>query len=201
MKNHPDEILITRWIDDDLTGAELEQMNAWVAEHPELLEEKQAIRAMQAELRSELPRSVEPEHPVSFNAGILAAIEQENLARPAAATSTPASPAEPEKVISIWRYLRVPAIAAGMTVAFLAGSKINQPESAGSELADAQPAAKAPVPLTFYTPDSDVAAHYQKTKEATVVVIDGLEEIPRDSNIVQYHAGPKPDAIMAKNSQ
>ncbi len=88
MKNQsdhtPDEATLTLWMDGELDGDELTKMEAWAQEHPEVLAERDAMQAMNAEIKAAVPASLEPPYADFFNQRILRHIHDE-MPAPAAA--------------------------------------------------------------------------------------------------------------------
>ncbi len=168
MKKQPDETTLTLWIDGELEGEELQRVEAWAQEHPELLAERDAIRAMNTSIREAVPASVEPPYPDFFNERILRHIEDER--------HTPAASGSRKR--SFWQWLAVPAAAAAMALCFYMGTRVAEPTTITS------PATAAV--STVYTPDGDVSADMFRTEDAgaTVIVLKGLEDIPDDLEMV-----------------
>ena len=73
----PDEAMLTLWTDGELNGDELARVELWAQDHPELLVERDAVRAMQSSIQANMPASVEPPYADFFNLRILRAIENE----------------------------------------------------------------------------------------------------------------------------
>ena len=166
MKNTPDETTITLWIDGKLEGEELAQMEAWAKDQPELLAERDAIRAMSSQIANTIPASEEPPYSDFFNQRILRHIEEE-----ASVASKPA-----KTKINIWRWLAIPAAAAAMTACFYMGLR-----SGAQSGATQQTIANAP---TVYTPDENVSAAMYSSEAADVIVLKGLTDIPDTQEII-----------------
>lgn len=170
MNKEPDETTLTLWIDGELEGEELRRVEAWAQEHPELLAERDAIRAMNADIREAIPASVEPPYADFFNQRILRHIEEEQR------DQTPAS--APKSKRNFWQWLAVPAAAAAMALCFYMGTRVAEPASVTSpSLATVS---------SVYTPDGDVKANMFRADnaDATVIVLEGLEDIPDDMEMV-----------------
>ena len=173
MNKQPDETTITLWIDGELEGEELGRVEAWAREHPELLAERDAIRAMRADIRESVPSSVEPPYADFFNQRILRHIEEEQRAQ---AVSPPVGTRR-----SFWQWLAVPAAAAAMLLCFYMGTRVSDPAT------NAAPSVVAVSTVsTVYTPDGDVSADMFRADgaDATVIVLKGLEDIPDDVEMV-----------------
>ena len=89
MKTPPDETTLTLWMDGQLTGTELESMEAWAQQHPELLAERDAIQAMTQSIQDTLPSSQEPPYPEFFNQQIMKSIQEETSTAAKASVSSP----------------------------------------------------------------------------------------------------------------
>ena len=77
MKTKPDETTLTLWMDGELEGDELTRIEAWAQDHPEILAERDAVQAMSANIRGNIPASIEPPYPKFFNQHILRHIDDE----------------------------------------------------------------------------------------------------------------------------
>lgn len=185
MKIQPDETTLTRWIDGELEGEELRRVEAYAAEHPGLLAERDAIRAMNAGIRENVPASVEPPYADFFNQRILRHIEAEQ------AREAPAPAAGSRR--GLWQWFAVPAAAAAMALCFYLGTRVSEPATIVA--APAKPAAAVP---TVYTPDGGVEADMFRAEDAgaTVIVLKGLEDIPDDLEMVGEPGPRTQDAAM-----
>ena len=173
MNKQPDETTITLWIDGELEGEELRRVEAWAQEHPELLAERDAIRAMNAEIREAVPASVEPPYADFFNQRILRHIEEEQHSQ----SATSATGAKR----SFLQWFAVPAAAAAMLLCFYIGTRVSEPATNVSPSV----VSVATVP-TVYTPDGNVSADMFRATDvdATVIVLNGLDDIPDDIEMV-----------------
>lgn len=185
MKTPPDETTLTLWMDGQLEGEDLQHMEAWAQQHPELLAERDAIQAMSQNIKDAVPNSVEPQYPDFFNQRIMNAIQE---------TSTPA-PAAQKSSGSFWRWLAAPLAAGAMALCFYLGTQVSTQDTgaAGQSLATVSP--------TVYTPDSGVQADiFVDTEQAaTVIVIEGLQDIPDD---LEMAGGPRiddPNKVMVSS--
>lgn len=170
MKTQPDETTLTLWMDGELEGDELQHVEAWAQQHPEILAERDAILAMNASIKQHVPDSIEPPYPEFFNQHILRHIDDEVV--------VPAAVAAPRKS-SFWQWLAMPIAAGAMAVCFYLGTQVSEtPANQGLTI---PPMASIP---TVYTPDGDVSADMFKSNDATVIVLEGLEDIPDDLDMV-----------------
>ena len=180
MNTKPDETLLARWVEDELTGAELAQAEAWTAGQPEWLARREESRAWRAMLRRGLPAAEEPPYLEFFQARIAHAVR---LAAVTAAASAEPATADP-RTRSGWSPWRLPlAAAAGMALCFWAGTRF------------AAPANGLPPPIaagtSVYVPEQGVKANVYESAESAGVVIelDGVQAIP-DSFEIPEQAGP-----------
>lgn len=181
MNKQPDETTITLWIDGELEGEALQRMEAWAHDHPELLAERDAIQAMNTSIRESVPASVEPPYADFFNQRIMRQIEDEKNAE--ASDSG-------RKRSRIWQWLSVPAAAVAMMFCFYLGTRVAEPMSV-----------TAPVSAnvsSVYTPDGDVRANVFRAEQAgaTVIVLEGLKDIPDNMEMVGQPYERSDGAVM-----
>ena len=186
----PDEATLTLWMDGELNGDELARMESWAQDHPELLAERDAVQAMSVSIKAHVPASVEPPYPDFFNQRILRHIDDELLTLPVKETGTRQS-----FLRKMGSWLAFPAAAAAMAVCFYMGTQLRD----GS--ARDMPAISVAAGASVYTPDSEVSAAMFNSKDAgaTVIVLEGLEDIPDDFDIAgEPHRGryDQPGAMM-----
>ena len=120
----------------------------------------------------ELPNSQEPPYPDFFNQQIMKSIQEET------STAAKASVSSPEKSGSIWRWLAAPLMAGSMAICFYLGTQFTgSPTSPTAKTVTSTP--------TVYTPDNGVQADIfvASNQQATVIVIEGLEDIPDDLDL------------------
>jgi hypothetical protein len=174
MNTTPDELMLARWLDDDLEGAELEAMEAWAANRPDQLAARDEARHWREWMATSVPISVEPPYAEFFNHRIARAIRV-GQEPPTPAVAAPAS----------WRHFFLPLTAcAGMVMAFLLGARM----PTGHPEIDVAGAPRAiPVDLLPYTPDTDVEAEYFKSSAASamVIVLNGVGAIPDSLELIQ----------------
>jgi anti-sigma-K factor RskA len=160
-----------RWMDGEMRAAERAAFEKRLATDPALQAELESAQAFSAMLKKELPAEMPVPHPDFFNSQIqvrLAQIEAEER-RPVAA---PASP---------WLgWLRMPWLvgAAAAVVALLLVKNGLQSDSESNTLV-----------MSTYAPNPKVmvSAFHSDAAEATVLMLDGLEELPADRKIVGWH--------------
>lgn len=180
MKKHenqaPSEEQLTRWMDNELTGDELARMELWAQDHPEFQAEYDAVQAMRSDIRANIPASVEPPYSEFFNQRILRAIEDDQLA-------ASKNQAQDGNHWMAWllnnKWMALPTAAAAMALCFYLGMQVNDRPQ---ELAPMAAMLTKPV---IYTPDGDIKAEVFSSNDngATVIVLDGLDDIPDELEI------------------
>ncbi|WP_411826221.1 hypothetical protein [Luteolibacter sp. AS25] len=165
---NPDETKLALWLDDELSGAELAEMEAWASERPEQLAAREELRAFRNMISENLPSSEEPPFPDFFNSRVIQGIRDEQSEEEA---NAPAPAVRSTR--AFWRSWLVPmAACAGMAFAFVVGkqsTKTNQPLAVVPTL--------SPV---VYTPEDGVDAQWFNSKDAsaTVILLSGVTDIP-----------------------
>ena len=166
MNTNPDETRLALWLDDELTGIELADMDAWAAGVPEQLAAREELRAYRKMIAAALPANEEPPYPDFFLSRVNQGIRD---LRAAEIQSTPSPSPMP-----FWRSWLMPiAACAGMVLTFGIGRQISSSESA--RLAIVQP----PKPI-LYTPEDGVDAEWitSSKADAMVIVLQGVSAIP-----------------------
>ena len=180
MKRHDDQAPnpaeLTLWMDGELDGDDLARVESWAKDHPEYLAERAAVKAMQSEIRASIPASVEPPYPDFFNQRILRAIDDDG----SHASDRKASAGLTTIASKFGKWLALPAAAAVMVVCFYMGTQVSQ---VAEPLA---PVVKVSAKPAIYMPDGNVRANIVSPEDngATVIVLEGLEDIPDDFEIV-----------------
>ena len=195
MKTKPDDITLTQWMDGELEGEPLRQVEAWAQTHPELLAERDAVQAMSASIRAHVPESVEPPYPDFFNQRILRTIEEDQMA-----VAAPQTGRLRETSPSFWQWLAMPLAAGAMAVCFYLGTQVsNEPASPTTPMVATAPSANSSV----YTPDGDVQANMFKSADAqaTVIVLEGLDDIPDDFEMAGEPLIESSKGMMIKTDQ
>lgn len=159
-------------------------MEAWVAGHPELLAERDAVRSLSRSIRQSVPESVEPPYPDFFNTRILRAIEEEEPA---------AAPSAAPKGAGFFKWLVAPLAAGAMAVCFYLGTQVGQDGAVPPPGANTASAAS-----TVYAPDSRVEADIfvANNQEATVIVLEGLDDIPDDLDMAGDPSAESGGSVM-----
>jgi hypothetical protein len=163
MNTNPDETRLALWLDDELTGADLAEMDAWAATRPEQLAAREELRAFRNMMAANIPASEEPPYPDFFLSRVHQGI------RDLQASAAP--PAKP--TASFWKSWIMPAAAcAGMVLTFSIGKRSNE---TGVALTTAP--LVSPV---VYTPEVGVDAEWfaSRSAGANVIVLQGVAAIP-----------------------
>lgn len=182
MKTKPDDESLALWMDGELEGAALERVEAWVADHPELLAERDAARALGEQLRAHIAADVEPPYPEFFNQKILRTIADE-------ANESTGEANESSGWRAWWQWLSapvaVPLSLAAMALCFYLGTQMG---SGTAVPLDERVVVSA---ASVYTPDGTVHADMFRSSDAdaTVIVLEGLEALPDE---LEMAAGPLP---------
>ena len=188
MNTDPDESLIVRWMDGELSENERVQMENWAADKPDIL----ALREQQPVLREGL-RHEQP-HGDFFVSQVMRKIERE------AAQPEPALQHAPGLGERLMRYF-IPASFALMAFSFWLGTAISKGSSGEGAVASVG---------ELYTADSRVQARLEGGgDDPTVIVLSGWEtesdalelvhsdiELPRPAPIVQTGLEKAPLATL-----
>lgn len=168
MNTNPDEAKLALWLDDELHGAELAEVEAWAGKQPEQVAARDEVRRWRKMMAAAIPSSEEPPYAELFSGRVARAIRE----------------SAPETVVSMpmrgfrWQSFLMPlAACAGMVFAFWLGTK----SKPGPPEIDVAGAPKAiPVEPIVYTPERGVNAEWFASPEAsaTVIVLSGVEAIP-----------------------
>lgn len=166
MNTNPDESTLALWLDDELTGEQLANVESWAVAHPDQLAAREAVRQWRATIACAIPAVEEPPFPDFFNSRVLQAIREESP-----------QPEVIRKKPAFWNSWLMPmAACAGMVVAFWFGR--SQVEAPDYDVANAPRA--IPVDPVIYTPESGVEAEYFASTDASamVIVLNGVSAIP-----------------------
>jgi len=162
----PDEATLALWLDDELTGSELDAVETWAAGQPDQIATRADVRRWRAMMASAIPSNEDPPYPEFFNHRVIQKIGRLK-----------------EKTVCLekknfsWRSWLVPlAACAGMALAFFAGTRSHRMLEV-----DVTGAPKAiPVDPVVYTPERGVHAEWFASTEASamVIVLNGVAAIP-----------------------
>jgi negative regulator of sigma E activity len=168
-----EEERITRWIDGELPDSEVEDL---LAAHPELREAKSQSEALGNLLRKELDTGEKIPYADFFNHQLLKRIEEE--------TEAPASTAAEREALAESMFPRFTffkkfaafaaiGVAAVFAILFFVNVQVG-----GSEI------------VSTYTPDPrlEATSFYSDEANATVLLIEGLEEIPAQREVTGVQA-------------
>ena len=165
MNTNPDETRLAQWLDDELTGTDLTEMDAWAATRPEQLAAREDLRSFRNMMATNLPASQEPPYPDFFLSRVNQGIR--DLQADGAPTKTAAA------ALSFWKSWMMPiAACAGMVLAFGIGKRSSEAPSALTVVPAATP--------VVYTPEEGVDAEWFASSGAgaNVIVLEGVAAIP-----------------------
>ena len=162
MKTPPDETQIVRYLDGMMDAREKAEFEKMLAAHPELAAEMEPLRSVSALVKAHIPAELPVPHADFFNSQIQAEISRD-ARRPA-----------PDGWILGWLRLRwlVPAAAAALA---FAGFLWLRPEHGFDST----------TVMSTYAPNPAIHTHVFHSEEAnaTVLMLDGLAEIPAEKAI------------------
>jgi hypothetical protein len=162
MNTNPDETRLALWLDDELTGTDLAEMDAWAATRPEQLAAREELRSFREMMAANLPASEEPPYPDFFLSRVNQGIRDLQAAE---------APAKPSASVPFWKSWIMPiAACAGMVLAFGIGKRSNDAPAALTVVP-----AVAPV---VYTPEDGVDAEWIASADANVIILEGVSAIP-----------------------
>ena len=164
MNTNPDETRLAQWLDDELTGTDLTEMDAWAATRPEQLAAREDLRSFRNMMATNLPASQEPPYPDFFLSRVNQGIRDLQSAE---------APAKTAAAVSFWKSWMMPiAACAGMVLAFGIGKRSSDAQGALTVVPAATP--------VVYTPEEGVdAERFASTGErANVIVLEGVAAIP-----------------------
>jgi len=167
MKDDPDVIRITKWIDGELNDTQIDDLSE---ELTELESDRQAIREMGEAIREQFPPEMEVPFGEIFNRQILRRIEEERKKTISARIHAFFS----WMTTSEWA---LPATAAtALVVLLLVGTRFQGGDSFGSRV------------VHTFTPNPAHAATTVEHRRAGVTVVDlkGLEPLPASEQVVGY---------------
>ncbi|HYF36363.1 MAG TPA: hypothetical protein VD994_13800 [Prosthecobacter sp.] len=171
MKTPTEDHDLIRWLDGEMSSAEREHFAARLESDPVLKAEAEAMRQLGETLRAHLPTEMPVPHADFFNSQIQVRLAQEEGQQRSASTNRTGWAA----------WFRLPGFATALTAAaavVIAGVMIWQQGEKGES-----------VVLSTYTPNPGVQArtYHSQEAQATVLMLEGLEEMPADRKIVGYN--------------
>ena len=169
MKTPSEDHDLIRWLDGEMNAEERASFTARLDADPALKAEAEFMQRMSADLRSALPAEMPVPYGDFFNSQIQARISQEPRDLP-----------EPQRA-SWLDWFRIPGfstIAAVTAAVVIAGVMIMRQSPSGDS-----------VVLSSYAPNQNVQvnAYYSSDAQATVLMLNGLEDLPADRKVVGYH--------------
>jgi hypothetical protein len=188
--NKPDDKTLKSWLDGELTGQELHNVEAWAQNHAGELDQEFKCEigwnALTDAMMERIPQSEEPPYPEFFNSKIQQAILDEQCKNTVLE----------KPFTSIWEKLRLMVLPAAFAaiVAFYAGTKMQDDVPNPSE-----PKVSS-VRSTIYVPNDGIEAAVSDSNNATEIVLSGLEPISDELDIAAGQTSPGHSPMMA-NSQ
>jgi negative regulator of sigma E activity len=179
MKTPPEDIDLLRWLDDEMTPLERERFAARLSVEPALRREAESLQTLGRSLRDHLPREMAVPHPDFFNSQI-----QVRLARE---TTAPG-----RRGAGSWlAWFRLPRLAVAAALVLLTAVLVRPPIGSDSRV------------LGTYTPDPGVHAstHFSEAAEATVLLLEGLEEMPAERPLVGFRQGAADQQLFSVHQQ
>lgn len=162
---NPDETKLALWLDDELSGDELVEMDAWAANQPEQLAAREELRSFRNMMSENIPADEELPYPDFFLSRIHQGIREME-----AGETKPAASARSKT--SFWKSWLMPAAAcAGMVLAFGIGRQSSEKETVTA----INPPVMQPV---VYTPEEGVNAEWSSSAGSTLIVLQGIAAIP-----------------------
>jgi anti-sigma factor RsiW len=168
---HPDEIALTRWLDGEMDSAEQSTFEARLHANPELRREAHAMKELSASLQAEFPRITEVPHADFFNSQI-----QERIGQLDREERREAHRKAPARRWTSW--LPLPWLVGGAAASIALFAIMARPDTG-----------TASVVLSTYAPNAAIQprTYHSAEANATVLMLDGLENIPADRIVVGFH--------------
>ena len=179
MNTNPDETKLAMWLDDELTGSDFAEMEAWAATQPEQLEAREELRKYRETLSANIPASEEPPYPDFFMTRVQQGIRDMQVAETKLTT-----PAPKAAVTSFWKSWLLPVAAcAGMVIAFNIG---RQGGTSNTSVVKKTSPVLSSTPVV-YTPEEGVDAEWYASgpADATIIVLAGVSAIPDSTDFSQ----------------
>ena len=171
MKTPSEDHDLIRWLDGEMNAAELARFTARLESDPALKSEAEMMQRMSSDLRSSLPAEMPVPFGDFFNSQIQMRIAKEDSA-------TPDIQESPSSWMDWFRLPGFATLAAVTAAAVIAAVMIFQQKPSGDSYV-----------LSTYAPNQNVqvSSYHSKDAHATVLILEGLEELPADRKIVGYH--------------
>lgn len=173
MKTPPEDHDLLRWLDGEMSAAERERFESRLSADPALKAEAELMQRLSADLRMHLPAELPVPYGDFFNNQIQLRLTQEENQQ-----------VRPQAAVKGWfswvrlQWLTPAALAAVVALAALTAWQKGAP-MAGSDT----------YVHSIYVPNSGVQARsfHSADAKATVLMLEGLEEMPADRKIVGFN--------------
>ncbi len=161
---------LLRWLDGEMSAVEKTAFEARLETEPELKSEAELLQRLSLDLRTHLPAEMPVPYADFFNSQIQVRLAQEENRQ---------SPTLGSRA-SVFQWLRLPWLLTSAAAMIALGLALWAPSTA--------PQAGQLV-HSIYVPSSSIQARSYHSEEAraTVLVLDGLEEMPADRKIVGFN--------------
>jgi hypothetical protein len=180
MNPPPDDQLLARWLDNELSPAEHTRFEAMLAADPALREEAESMKRLGEAIRKNVPFEREVPHADFFNSQIREAIAADQRAQERAH-------ARPTAAVSWLDWFRKPWAYAGVAAVLAVGLFLSRGgDQVRTEI------------LSLYAPSANVQSSfsYHDDVQAMVLKLDGLEAIPADRDLAGinvHHSETNPE--------
>lgn len=166
----PDEQLLGRWLDGELSPDERASFEAMLDADPALREEAETMKRLGDALRTHVSFEKEVPHADFFNAQVQEGIAAEQRAEERARAGV-------RSTSSWFDWLRSPWMLTGAAAALAVGFFLLQQSE--------QAAPTRTQILSAYVPNENVTSksYYDESAGATVLMLDGLKPIPAERNV------------------
>lgn len=171
MNTPPEDYELLRWLDGEMNEAETAAFEARLAADPALKAEADLMKRLSSDLRSHLPAEMPVPYADFFNSQIQVRLAQEENSQPAPVVSE-----------GWFGWLRLPWLTTAFAAAALALAGLAAWQNSTLESQDE-------LVHSIYVPKAGVQARsfHSSDAQATVLVLDGLEDMPADRKIVGFN--------------
>lgn len=183
--NRPDEKTLNKWLEGELRGEELLEVDAWAEIHAGDLDNEFKCKigwdALNDAIFSEMLDTVDPPYPEFFNNKVQQAITDQESAPTRVASDS-----------SFWQKLRLiiaPAAIAAL-VAFYAGTQMQSSQSTEANNL-------ATNGSSVYIPHTGIVAAVSESNAATEIILNGLAPISDELDIAAGDTSPGISPMMA----
>ena len=200
---NPDDEQHALWLEDELDGPALEAMERRMATCPEQLAARDDVRQWKRFMAAALPSEAEPPYRELFDARISRKIRETQQESPQASIP-PQAVIGPSHWFTRRRWLMPLASCAGRLLAFWLGTRqagstsssaVHLPQArdpsnaAAADAIDVSGAPRAlPVDAAVYAPDGAVSVEWITGTSASVIVLNGMQPIPDETDFSQTAA-------------